>query len=204
MTTLYIARHCETVWNAEKRMQGWNDSAPSEKGMLQTQALARRMSSIGIEKIYSSPTGRAFFTAQQVKASLQCELTTDERLREIHLGTWEGMLESDLKQHDAQRYHNFWKDPAQYITDGGENFADVGKRMKSFLDELDAQKSEQTVFVVSHTVAIRMLCCIIEKTPVAHLWKAPELKPTALTEIRITSGNAEVVSWADSSHLSDF
>ncbi|MGL4369531.1 MAG: histidine phosphatase family protein, partial [Spirochaetota bacterium] len=176
---------------------------PSEKGILQARSLAARMSAVKLDKIYSSPTGRALYTAQQVHAHHSCELVTDDRLREISLGRWEGMLESDLREQDGQRYHNFWKDPARYITDGGENFADVGRRMKDFLDETALREEGKTIFVVSHTVAIRMLCSVIKNLPVADLWKDPELKPTSVTRIDISADSAEIISWADSSHLAE-
>lgn len=201
MTTLYIARHCETVWNAEKRMQGWNDSAPSAEGIIQTEALAKRMSIVEINRFYSSPTGRAYFTAQQVQKNHFASIVSDNRLREIHLGTWEGRLESELKKEYADQYFNFWKNPSQYKSNNGEEFADVAVRMKSFLDEISEKDNGLIVFAVSHTVAIRMLCSVIMGFPVADLWKGPELKPTAVTEIRILSGKAEVVRWGDSSHL---
>lgn len=35
MTTLYITRHGETVWNTQKRMQGWLDSLLTELGEIQ-------------------------------------------------------------------------------------------------------------------------------------------------------------------------
>ncbi|TQR15623.1 histidine phosphatase family protein [Psychrobacillus soli] len=33
MLILYITRHGETVWNTQKRMQGWSDSELTEKGI---------------------------------------------------------------------------------------------------------------------------------------------------------------------------
>ena len=200
MTKIFFIRHCETEWNSEKRMQGWNDSAPSEKGVQQAQALAERMKTAAIDAIYSSPTGRAYFTAKQVQSYHKCEIVTDDRLREINLGRWEGMLESDLLMHDAQRYHAFWKDPASYITDGGESFVDVGMRMKDFLDDISVRDDSKTIMVVSHTVAIRMLALFITGRNITDLWKDAVLKPTSVTEINIDSGT-HILSWGDGTHL---
>ena len=38
-TKVYITRHGETLWNIEGRMQGWKDSALTEKGIKQAEAL---------------------------------------------------------------------------------------------------------------------------------------------------------------------
>jgi probable phosphoglycerate mutase len=201
MITLYLARHCETVWNAEKRMQGWNDSAPNTCGLSQSAALADRLSSIRIDHIISSPTGRAYFTAETTALPHNLPVIKDDRLREINLGRWEGMLESQIRTEDPDCYYNFWKNPADYLADGGENFSDVSARMQSFLDSIKKGPEGETILALSHTVAIRTLCIFLTGRPVSELWFNPVIAPTALTEIRIEDGHAQLVSFADSSHL---
>ena len=67
VTTVYLARHGESDWNAANRFQGHSDRPLTELGREQAEALAdalavRRRSSA----IYSSPLRRALDTATAV------------------------------------------------------------------------------------------------------------------------------------------
>jgi broad specificity phosphatase PhoE len=63
MLDLWLIRHGETTWNAEKRIQGHMDSPLSVLGIRQVNALAKRLSNKKFDAIYSSDSGRAIQTA---------------------------------------------------------------------------------------------------------------------------------------------
>jgi broad specificity phosphatase PhoE len=67
MIKLYITRHGETIWNTEKRMQGWLDSNLTENGKKNAEALGERLKDIEFEAIYSSPSQRTKTTTELVK-----------------------------------------------------------------------------------------------------------------------------------------
>ena len=58
-TTLIVIRHGETPWNREKRMQGTTDTALSDVGRAQAQALGRRLAGHSFTALYSSDLSRA-------------------------------------------------------------------------------------------------------------------------------------------------
>ena len=51
MTTLYITRHGETLWNTERRMQGHNDSELSELGRQQAGWLKEKLTGIPLDGV---------------------------------------------------------------------------------------------------------------------------------------------------------
>lgn len=59
MIKILLVRHGETEWNKVGKMQGWGDSPLSELGRNQARWLNERLKDVKIDKIYSSPTGRA-------------------------------------------------------------------------------------------------------------------------------------------------
>ena len=63
MGRFLIVRHGETVWNAEGRIQGHSDTKLSDHGVLQAQAVARRLADATIDAAYSSDLARASETA---------------------------------------------------------------------------------------------------------------------------------------------
>ncbi|MCY7919778.1 histidine phosphatase family protein [Bacillus vallismortis] len=64
MLHLYIARHGQTQWNVEKRMQGWQDSDLTELGLYNARALGERLPDIEFNQVYISPSKRTEETAK--------------------------------------------------------------------------------------------------------------------------------------------
>jgi len=63
---LLLARHGETVWNAERRFQGWTDVALSERGRAQAEALGRALRGYHVAALsYDSPEILAAFTLKR-------------------------------------------------------------------------------------------------------------------------------------------
>ena len=90
-TVLLLARHGETDWNAEGRLQGHTDRPLNEYGRRQAAVLAERLAGDGIDAVYASDLARARDTAEIVASRLGLPVTLDEALRERDWGTWEGL-----------------------------------------------------------------------------------------------------------------
>lgn len=64
MLQVYLVRHGETQWNAERRIQGQSDSPLTAKGEQQAMQVGERARSLGITHIISSDLGRTKRTAE--------------------------------------------------------------------------------------------------------------------------------------------
>ena len=91
MTTLLLVRHGETDWNAERRWQGHTDVPLNEHGREQARRLAESLVGAGADAMYSSDLGRARETAEIVGARLGLPVVVDPDLREIDVGSREGL-----------------------------------------------------------------------------------------------------------------
>src|SRR5437660_4539262 len=89
-TTIYIARHGQTQWNVEKRMQGRQDSPLTEQGIRQATWLRDTLKHVDFDAMYTSPSPRARRTAEILRHQRERELTLHGDLQEIHMGSWEG------------------------------------------------------------------------------------------------------------------
>lgn len=87
---LYIFRHGETDHNAQKRLQGWQDTPLNANGIAQAQSLAQKLSNISFDCIYSSPLSRALDTARAVVGDQQIIQNGD--LREWNMGDFCGHI----------------------------------------------------------------------------------------------------------------
>ena len=96
MTTILFARHGETDWNRERRYQGHADEPLNDVGRAQAGQLAEELRQTSISAVYSSDLRRAAETADIVAASRGLPVTLDSRLREIDVGSWQGIRHADL------------------------------------------------------------------------------------------------------------
>jgi broad specificity phosphatase PhoE len=91
MTTLLLVRHGETDWNAERRWQGHADVPLNERGRDQAERLAEELENARVDAVYSSDLSRARETAEIVGARLGVPVVLDPALREIDVGSREGL-----------------------------------------------------------------------------------------------------------------
>lgn len=155
---LYILRHGETRWNAENRMQGGLNSPLTDKGCGQAAQQAALLAAQDLTGFvaYSSPQGRAFETAGIAVARHIPMIHTDDRLREIGVGEWQGRLRAELMI-DGPRNDSPDGPIAMYEqAPGGEGFARLEARCRAFLDDLTGP-----AVLVTHGITSRMLRTII-------------------------------------------
>ena len=96
MTTIFLARHGETDWNAQDRWQGHADTPLNERGREQARDLAARLADVPFEVVYSSDLRRARETAEIVVAGRDLAIREDPALREIDVGSWQGLTNAAI------------------------------------------------------------------------------------------------------------
>lgn len=98
---ILLVRHGETEWNLQRRNQGRFDSPLTRRGIAQAHAIGRLVSSLpnaGAVRIVTSPLGRARRTAEIIRTNIapMPDLLVDERLRELSLGSWDGLTYDEI------------------------------------------------------------------------------------------------------------
>jgi len=203
-TTIYLTRHGQTEWNVAKKMQGHQDSALTAQGVLQATWLRDAMLTMDLAAIYSSTSPRAMTTAEIIRGQRPLKIITDDALREIHMGDWEGRTRSEILQTDAQGMASFSQQPAEYIPNHqGESFDAVLKRVIPALHEIIAQHPEQTILIVSHGITLRLILSYFEQRPLTELWSSPFMQPTALSKVVVEDNKTTIELYGDVSHYKD-
>lgn len=200
MTTLYITRHGETVWNLEKKMQGWQDSPLTEHGKMQAEWLGERLKEIELDAVYSSPSERALSTARIIKGSRDLCIKCSDNLREINIGGWEGRLASDIRKETPDLLHAFYHTPHLFKLDRAETFHDVGERAVPEILKICEEHPLKNVLIVTHTVTLKMIMSYFEKRPVEKLWDLPFIYQTSLSVVEVCDNNCEIMLHGDISH----
>jgi broad specificity phosphatase PhoE len=138
---LVLLRHGQTEYNAGSRMQGQLDTELSDLGRDQAAAAAEVLAKRQPLVIISSDLQRALDTAVTLGDRAGLPVQVDERLRETHLGDWQGLthLEVDAAAPGARVA---WRDDARWAPHGGESRVDVAERSVPLVAELVAGQQE--------------------------------------------------------------
>lgn len=156
-TRLFLIRHGATELSAEDRFAGETDVALSEEGRRQIQALGVRLSEEPIAAVYASTKQRAIDTARAVAQHHQLEVITDDDLREISHGRWEGLNREEAETRYPDEYARYRIDPYSYAPEGGESGVQLTARALPALLRIVKAHQGATVAVVSHKATIRLL-----------------------------------------------
>lgn len=198
---IYITRHGETQWNTQKRMQGWNNSDLTEKGIEGALKLQERLKDVDFQCIYTSPLKRALDTTKIIRGDKDTEIVLVDELKEMGLGRWEGLEHSKIEELYGEEYFNYWNKPHLYKNSSGESFYDVFKRVKLVLDMIIEKHKEGNALIVSHGVVAKAINTIASGESLENLWKPPFVGNTSLTIIEVKEGKKKIILESDSSHL---
>jgi glucosyl-3-phosphoglycerate phosphatase len=174
---LVMLRHGQSGFNAGNRMQGQLDTELSDLGRDQTVAAAEVLAKRQPLLIVSSDLRRALDTAMTLGERSGLPVEVDTRLRETHLGDWQGMthLEVDAAAPGARLA---WRNDATWAPHGGESRVDVAARGLPLIAELVADQTEwgtdepeRPVVLVAHGGLIAALTAALLKLPVDN-WPA--------------------------------
>jgi len=141
-TTLLLARHGETDWNREHRLQGWADPPLNELGRAQALELAARLEGQRIDAVYASDLRRASETARIVADRLSLPVIEDRSLREVDLGSWSGKLRDDV---------------TGLTRSDGESRVQLRERVVAGVLAIAAGHPGETLLIVSHGGSLRAL-----------------------------------------------
>ncbi|MGN9865862.1 histidine phosphatase family protein [Bacillus swezeyi] len=201
MLTLYIARHGQTEWNIEKRMQGWENSDLTALGLANAKALGEKLKDVQFQAAYVSTSGRAVDSARAILKGRTISFVQNDIFKEIGLGSWEGKTYDEIKQHDPAMLEAYFQTPEQYMPNGGESFQDFERRVRQALALILQKHEEGNVLLVSHSVFILMLLNIVKKRPIRELWNSSYVHDTALAVVSISEeGSAVILKEGDGEH----
>ena len=158
--TIYFVRHGETDWNLAQRYQGQRDIPLNATGRAQAARNGRALASAlghnaGMLDYVASPLVRARETMEIMRREIGLApdgYRTDDRLREIDYGHWEGELWNELPVKDPQGFAAREADKWGWQPRGGESYRALSERVAGWLGEI-----ERDVVVVAHGGVMRVL-----------------------------------------------
>ena len=175
MIRIFVARHGETTWNAEGRIQGRSDPELSPRGYEQSQGLLGHLKARPLSAIYTSTLQRSIVTAEPTARYFNLSIQKEPELDEIGFGILEGKLLLNGDEETLREWERFKNDRWAYRIPGAENYTDVAHRVLRFYKRILQQHQDQEILVVGHRVVNRLLIGMLLDYP---LEEAPSFEQT--------------------------
>jgi len=161
--TIYFIRHGQTDWNASGRLQGQRDTPLNDTGRKQAARNGRALAAILCERrgdvanmaFLASPLSRASETMEIIRDALGLPrdgYRTDDRLREISFGEWEGRSWPELLRQEAEAVARHQADQWRFRAPRGESYQMLYDRVIDYFQDIETDS-----IVVSHGGVSRCL-----------------------------------------------
>ena len=219
MAELILIRHAESTANVarEAAEAGGSeviavdardaDVALSARGHEQAQAVGRWLAGVSnVETVWSSPYRRARSTAEVAlnAGDVAVPLRVDERLRDKELGILDTLTALGVQnRYPAEWQRRRWLGKFYYRAPGGESWADMTLRIRSFLSDIPARAISA---VVTHDAMIMLFCYVCQQLDEAALLDLAahvSIGNAAVTRLASDGSGApwRVVTFNDERHL---
>jgi broad specificity phosphatase PhoE len=155
VTTIFLARHGESDWNAANRFQGHSDRPLTKLGRRQAETLAELVAAENVDAIYSSPLIRALETARIVAARTGLDVVPVDDLCEVNTGSWSGLSRDEVAERFPEAFERWTSGGAGW--EDGETYEDMAARTLRAVSRMAGAHPEGRILVVSHGGPIRAI-----------------------------------------------
>jgi broad specificity phosphatase PhoE len=196
---LYLVRHAESVWNAERKVQG---TCPgillSDHGREQARLLGNRLREIEAEAVYCSDAERAVETARLALGNGR-KITLMQELRELSLGEWEGRSIVELCDKESSLINRWYREPTQVRVKGAEDLFAFRDRIVRTIESIVETPDGGNAIVVTHGGVICAYLTHILGMSLDDLWTF-SLPNASITTI-ILDFRPRLRAFGDTAHL---
>ena len=150
VTRIHLIRHGQVCGFETRRYNGQADVALTDLGIEQSKAYAEHLKISPLTAVYSSDLSRSAYGAGLIAANRDLVPLQDARLRELHIGAWEGLTWDEIKQRWPLEWQARLDDLVQVAPPGGESLQQMADRIRHVLAELLKKHQGEEVALVAH------------------------------------------------------
>lgn len=175
---LILVRHGRTESNAAGLLLGRADPPLDDVGRAQVAAVAARLGPV--QRVVSSPLGRARQTAETIAATARAEVELDERWIELDYGQYEGLPFAEVPPEVWAR----WRRDSSFRPPEGESLDALGSRVFAACESLADASRDADVVVVTHVSPVKAAVAWALGAGVGISWRA-FVAPASITRIAL-------------------
>ncbi|MDD3352646.1 histidine phosphatase family protein [Zoogloea sp.] len=184
---IYLARHGQTAWNLEKRLQGATDNVLNDTGKSQARQLGDTLKGVRFTAVYTSSLVRARETAAIALPKVPAKALP--ALAERSFGKFEGMFEDERSGELGPEFKARATTPADSL-DGGESLDSQAQRVAQAVDQIRTRHSAGNVLVVSHGGVTPLILARLLQLPTLEAVSRIKQANDEVYLVRLRSGQA--------------
>ncbi|WP_228713307.1 histidine phosphatase family protein [Raoultella planticola] len=196
---ILLVRHGETEWNGVNRLQGHLDSPVTARGHRQIATLIRALDGEKIDRVVSSPAGRAVAAATPIAAHFACPIRFDARLIERGFGPLEGTVYSQLNDEQRRLFDAIYSGDPHVTPPHGESLAAAVARTTAALLEA-GEAGDRCVCVVSHGQVMQAVISTLDGHGAENFPRYAHLNGS-YSVLERAEGRLSLVKWGIATHL---
>jgi broad specificity phosphatase PhoE len=207
---LILARHGQTDWNEERRIQGRTDLDLNEKGRAQAEMLAQALKEETVHAIYSSPLTRARDTAAAIARFHGAQVTVLDGLQEIDAGEVDGLTYLEMWEQHNEFLRQWIDDCSSIAPPGGCSLPELQEEVWGAIQHIVRKHSggpahkgiggSQTVIAVAHFFPIVITVSKVLGIPLSECRRL-RMDVASITTLEFDTRINVLISWNDTCHL---
>ncbi len=207
---LILARHGQTDWNKQRRIQGRSDIELNEVGRSQVEMLSQALRGEQVSAIYSSPLKRARYTAEAIARFHDTPAVTLQGLQEIDAGQVDGMTYEEMDRHHSEFLAKWVEDCSSVAPPGGCSLPQLQDEVWEAIQYIcfrhagrsgyGRTSERETVVAVAHFFPIVIAVCRVLGLPLSECRRL-KLEVASITRLNFNEDVTVLSSWNDTCHL---
>ena len=171
MLRIVLVRPGSTEYDEQGRIRGTLAVPLSENGAQQAAQVARELTSLPIEVVYSSPCQPAVETAEAIAQAVGTKVKRIDRLQNLDQGLWQGKRIEEVRLTQPRVYKQYQDRPETVCPPQGEMLGDAQQRVDAAMSKiLRKHRSGTVALVVPEPLASLVKRCLTD-CDLGNLWK---------------------------------
>jgi probable phosphoglycerate mutase len=201
VTKIILIRHGHVEGIEPERFRGRRDVPLTPRGQAEAQAVAGRVARAWRpHQIYTSPLERCVATGAAIARACKIEARTLAALNDIDYGAWEFASHREMQESNPALFAAWFATPQLVRFPDGESLQDLAARVADAFRFIVGRHANETVVVVGHDSANRVLLLLSLDMPLSGYWRLAQ-EPCCINEIDIADGRIRVRRVNETHHL---
>jgi len=145
------------------------------------------------DHIISSPLSRCHAFANELAEKLNIECSTEEQLKEIGFGAWEGRTSDDIQENESEALAAFLRDPVQNRPQGAEPLHDFAERVWTVYQHLTDKHQGQHILIIAHAGVVRAITSKILGMALSDVYSHLRVEYAAIAHSKISRGKSPML-----------
>jgi len=171
MLQIVLIRPGSTDYDQQERIQGALDVPLNEQGRREVEQVIEQLGSNGIETIHAPAHQPAHETGRAIAKALGIKFKKLDKMRNLNLGLWQGMLVKDVRYKQPKVYRQWQENPGSVCPPEGEMLSEAEQRVRHGISKLLKRRKEGTIGLVLPEPLASIARHLVQHDELGDLWK---------------------------------